>query len=317
MHYKKSGEKMIPASTWIGQRDLSGYTIVVTGANSGLGFITSCVFACLGANVHIGVRTKAKGGETLQQIVEYVKEHEPERASDVQNRLFAHYVEMSDFASVRAFCQSFQQPIDILVNNAGLQSNEKKTTKDGYEMTWQVNYLSSTFLTTRLLLPLLEQAGKDRGKRAKVINITSGMHKMVKDLDLDDINFDKNEYDYTEAYTKSKLAQILNVEYYTKIELPPSESPTSPLFYGIIPGPVKTNIYRQENGFEQPPWDGFADRPSPDEAAYPIFVCALEDYAAPGSLLAVPDGREDTKSDLAQDMNLAESLWNYSIHATG
>lgn len=43
------------------------------------------------------------------------------------------------------------------------------------------------------------------------------------------------------AYTKSKLAQILNVEYYTKIELPPSESPTSPLFYGIIPGPVKTS----------------------------------------------------------------------------
>ena len=159
------------------------------------------MFACLGANVHIGVRTKAKGDETIQQIVEYVKEHELERASDVQNRLFAHYVEMSDFASVRAFCQSFQQPIDILVNNAGLQNNEKKTTKDGYEMTWQVNYLSSTFLTTRLLLPLLEQAGKDRGKRAKVINITSGMHKMVKDLDLDDINFDKKEYDYTEGKT--------------------------------------------------------------------------------------------------------------------
>jgi NAD(P)-dependent dehydrogenase (short-subunit alcohol dehydrogenase family) len=170
-------------------------------ANSGLGFITSCVFACLGANVHIGVRTKAKGDETIQQIIDYVKEHEPERASGVQNRLFAHYAEMSDFASVRAFCQSFQQPIDILVNNAGLQSNEKKTTKDGYEMTWQVNYLSSTFLTTKLLLPLLVQAGKDRGKRAKVINITSGMHKMVKDLDLDDINFDKKEYDYTEGET--------------------------------------------------------------------------------------------------------------------
>jgi NAD(P)-dependent dehydrogenase (short-subunit alcohol dehydrogenase family) len=108
---------------------------------------------------------------------------------------------MSDFASVRAFCQSFQEPIDILVNNAGLQNNEKKTTKDGYEMTWQVNYLSSTFLTTKLLLPLLEQAGKDRGKRAKVINITSGMHKMVKDLDLDDINYDKKVYDHTEGKT--------------------------------------------------------------------------------------------------------------------
>jgi hypothetical protein len=77
------------------------------------------------------------------------------------------------------------------------------------------------------------------------------------------------------------------------------------------------DLYRQENGFDQPPWSGFADRPSPDEAAYPIFVCALEDYAAPGSLLAVPDGREDTKSDLALDMNLTKSLWSYSINATG
>ncbi|KAH8551434.1 hypothetical protein BGW37DRAFT_520390 [Umbelopsis sp. PMI_123] len=299
MHYKKTGEKMIPASTWIGRKDLTGYTVVVTGANSGLGFITSCVFACLGANVHIGVRTKAKGDETLKQILAYVSEHDPDKAPNAEKRLFAHYVEMSDFASVRAFCQDFQQPIDILINNAGLQSNQKQTTKDGYEMTWQVNYLSSTFLTTKLLLPLLEQAGKERGKRAKVINITSGMHKMKA------------------AYTKSKLAQVLNIEYYTKVELPPSTSPTSPLFYGIIPGPVQTNLYRQENGFDQPPWSGFADRPSPDEAAYPIFVCALEDYAAPGSLLAVPDGREDTKSDLALDMNLTKSLWSYSINATG
>jgi NAD(P)-dependent dehydrogenase (short-subunit alcohol dehydrogenase family) len=168
-------------------------------ANSGLGFITSCVFACLGANVHIGVRTKAKGDETLKQILAYVSEHDPDKAPNAEKRLFAHYVEMSDFASVRAFCQDFQQPIDILINNAGLQSNQKQTTKDGYEMTWQVNYLSSTFLTTKLLVPLLEQAGKERGKRAKVINITSGMHKMVKDLDLEDINYDKQPYDFTEG----------------------------------------------------------------------------------------------------------------------
>jgi hypothetical protein len=46
------------------------------------------------------------------------------------------------------------------------------------------------------------------------------------------------------AYTQSKLAQILNVEYYTKVEMPPSKSPTNPLFYCVEPGPVKTSESR-------------------------------------------------------------------------
>jgi NAD(P)-dependent dehydrogenase (short-subunit alcohol dehydrogenase family) len=155
----------------------------------------------LGANVHISVRNQAKADDTITEILQYVNNHAPDMASEAKERIFAHYVEMSDFASVRAFCQEFKQPIDILVNNAGLQSKEKQTTKDGYELTWQVNYLCSTFLTTRLLLPRLQQAGSEKQRRSKVINISSGMHRMVKNLELGDINFDKRPYGFVEGKT--------------------------------------------------------------------------------------------------------------------
>lgn len=170
-------------------------------ANSGIGLITSCVFVCLGANVHISVHNQAKADDTITEILQYVNNHAPDMASEAKEGIFAHYVEMSDFASVRAFCQEFKQPIDILVNNAGLQSKEKQTTKDGYELTWQVNYLCSTFLTTRLLLPRLQQAGSEKQRRSKVINISSGMHRMVKNLELGDINFDKRPYGFVEGKT--------------------------------------------------------------------------------------------------------------------
>lgn len=94
----------------------------------------------------------------------------------------------------------------------------------------------------------------------------------------------------------------------------PEKSPDpSPPFFSAF----SADLYRPDNGFEKPPWEGFAERPSPDEAAYPIFVCALEDYAVPGSLISVPDGREGLKSDLTQDMELAKSLWEYSLISIG
>ncbi|CAM0135435.1 unnamed protein product [Umbelopsis sp. WA50703] len=315
MHYKKTGERMIPASSFIGLKDLTGYTVLVTGANSGIGYSTSCVLACLGANINICVRSSSKAEEAKKGIVKYVKDHAADQASTVERRLSAHLVEMSDFASVRSLCEELQFPIDILINNAGLQRKEKQLTNDGYELTWQVNYLCSTFLMTKLLLPRLEEAGKLNQRRSRVINISSGMHKMVEDFDFDDFNFDKRPYGFVQAYTQSKLAQILNVEYYTNVVLPPTISSTATLFYCVEPGSVKTNIYRQESGFEAPPWDGFEERPTPDEAAYPILVCIVNDNITPGALIAVPDGRHGQKSNLAQDTQLAAKLWAYSLKA--
>jgi NAD(P)-dependent dehydrogenase (short-subunit alcohol dehydrogenase family) len=209
------------------------------------------------------VRSSSKAEEAKKGIVKYVKDHAADQASTVERRLSAHLVEMSDFASVRSLCEELQFPIDILINNAGLQSKEKQLTNDGYELTWQVNYLCSTFLMTKLLLPRLEEAGKLNQRRSRVINISSGMHKMVEDFDFDDFNFDKRPYGFVQgmscctnnakakrlsnlsafrtAYTQSKLAQILNVEYYTNVVLPPTISSTATLFYCVEPGSVKTS----------------------------------------------------------------------------
>lgn len=157
------------------------------------------MLACLGADVHICVRSKSKADETINGIIQYVHEHAADQASTVAQRLFSHLVEMSDFASVRSLCKELQFPLDVLINNAGLQSKEKQMTNDGYELTWQVNYLCSTFLMTKLLLPRLQEAGKLHNRRSRVINISSGMHKLVKDFEFDDFNFDKRPYEFIQG----------------------------------------------------------------------------------------------------------------------
>ncbi|KAG2177100.1 hypothetical protein INT43_007756, partial [Umbelopsis isabellina] len=209
-------DRLHVASHWVGKHVLIKcvlsyqYADIDTKirANSGIGYSTSCVLACLGANVHICVRSRSKADETIKGIVQYVHEHAADQASTVEQRLSSHVVEMSDFASVRSLCKEIQFPIDILINNAGLQSKEKQMSNDGYELTWQ--------------------------------NSHRQLHRQQR------------------CFTVLSLAQ-------------------------------------KESGFEAPPWDGFEERPTPDEAAYPILVCIIDDNITPGALVAVPDGRHGQK----------------------
>ena len=129
--------------------DQSGRTVVVTGANSGLGLITARELARKGANVIMACRNTAKGEEAAAAILQDA----PSGKVDVQA------LDLADLSSVHAFAEAQDGPIDVLVNNAGVMGIPRSETKDGFEMQFGVNHLGH-FALTGLLMPALQKAAE-------------------------------------------------------------------------------------------------------------------------------------------------------------
>jgi len=174
--------------------DQTGKVIIVTGANSGLGYETSLALASRGAQVIMACRNPAKAERAKQQIL-YKHPN-----STVELRT----LDLADLNSVRSFAEDFArdyQKLDILINNAGLMAIPYLKTRDGFEMQFGVNHLGHFALTGLLLRNLLSTAG------SRVVSISSFMHKMGH-MNFQDLN-SENGYERWEAYSQSKLANLL------------------------------------------------------------------------------------------------------------
>ena len=143
---------------------LKDKNIIVTGANTGIGYETALDFARRGANVILACRNAKLGTEAAEKI----------RAESENANVELELLDLSSLASTRAFAARILvkwNKLDILVNNAGLAGFLNYTkTADGFESMFQVNYLSH-FLLTRLLLDLLKQSAPSR-----IINVSSDSH---------------------------------------------------------------------------------------------------------------------------------------------
>ena len=175
--------------------DQSGRTVLVTGANSGLGFETARALAKKGAAVLLGCRNETKGKEAVARI----------RAEVDNAKLELVLMDLASLESVRnaaKLLEAEHPSLDGLVNNAGLMALPPTKTKDGFEMQLGTNHLGH-FALTSLLLPLLH-----KGTKPRVVNVSSIYHKMGK-LDADDLFFERRGYDKWAAYAQSKLANLL------------------------------------------------------------------------------------------------------------
>ncbi len=172
---------------------MKGKICLVTGATAGIGEATALLLAKLGATV-VGVgRNPAKIENSIRMIKE--KSGNPDVA-------FLK-ADLSSQKDIRELAQQFKDQysrLDVLVNNAGATFTERQQSIDGIEMTFALNHLGY-FLLTNLLLDLLE-----KGAPARIINVSSSLHKMGK-LDFGDIPFD-NGYTRSKAYQRTKLANI-------------------------------------------------------------------------------------------------------------
>src|SRR5215207_5133070 len=162
---------------------LDGRTVIVTGANSGIGLAAAREMARAGARVVLAVRDTAKGDQA---------------AASLPGTVEVRALDLADLASVRSFAEGWSEDVDILVNNAGVMAVPEQRTADGFEMQIGTNHLGH-FALTNLLLPRV----KDR-----VVTVASGAHRMGR-IDLDDLNWERRGYDRWRAYGQSKLANLL------------------------------------------------------------------------------------------------------------
>ncbi len=175
---------------------MTGRTVVITGGNSGLGRATAVALAGAGAHTVITARSEPRGGQSVSAI------REASGSDSVDLVVF----DLADLASVRAGASELldrYQHIHVLVNNAGLVLTERHETADGYEATFGTNHLGP-FLLTRLLTDRLIASAP-----ARVVNVASSAHRSARrGLDFDDLQ-STGRYRGMEAYSRSKLANIL------------------------------------------------------------------------------------------------------------
>ncbi|MGX4692354.1 oxidoreductase [Streptomyces sp. JNUCC 63] len=172
--------------------DQSGRTAVVTGANSGLGFVVARELARKGARVVLACRSEVRGREAADRVVGEAPDAEVE----------VRRLDLGDLGSVRKFAEGLTgERIDLLVNNAGVMALPYGTTADGFETQFGVNHLGHFALTGLLMPTLLGTPG------ARVVTVSSLMH-MLANIDLRDLNSERR-YRRGVAYARSKTANLL------------------------------------------------------------------------------------------------------------
>jgi NAD(P)-dependent dehydrogenase (short-subunit alcohol dehydrogenase family) len=174
---------------------MDGKTVLVTGSTDGVGRYVAGRLAAAGARVLIHGRDRARA-RTLVDEIKRAGRGEP----------VFYQADLSSLAGARRLAETVvaeHRRLDVFVSNAGIGSRtlgpERRTSADGYELRFAVNYLSG-FLLAYLLLPLLKASAPSR-----IVNVASlGQHP----LDFEDVMLTK-DYNGTRAYAQSKLAQIM------------------------------------------------------------------------------------------------------------
>ena len=172
----------------------AGRTFIVTGANSGLGYVTTRELARHGAHVIMAVRDQTKGERAIEQL----------RAGQPDASLELRRLDLSDLESVKAFAQGIIAdgvPVDVLINNAGIMMPPRSLTKQGFELQFGTNHLGH-FALTGLLLDRL-RAGRD----SRVVTVSSTAHKSGS-IHFDDVTGER-EYARWAFYAQSKFANTV------------------------------------------------------------------------------------------------------------
>ncbi len=173
---------------------MTGKTVVITGATSGLGSVASARLAQLGARLVLVARNREKAEAMARQL----RDRHPGLEAEI---LLADLSSLAEVRKLAAALPKAAPRIDVLVNNAGAIFTRRQTTADGLERSFALNHMAY-FLLTALLLDRLKA-----GAPARIVNVASEAHRNAS-LDFGDLQTGKN-YSGWLAYRRSKLANIL------------------------------------------------------------------------------------------------------------
>ena len=293
---------------------MEGETVVVTGANSGLGYEATRAFADAGATVVMACRSEARGEEAATDIRREI------RGGNLEVRV----CDLADLDSVAAFAEGVREDadgVDVLCNNAGVMAIPRQETADGFEMQLGVNHLGHFALTGHLLAELRASEGESR-----VVTQSSQAHT-AGEMDFSDLQSER-EYGKWSAYGRSKLANLLfayelqrrlddsgaDVE---SVACHPGYAATELQFRGPreMGSSVRENVMKVANKlFGQ----------SAERGALPMLYAATSDavtggeYVGPSGFMRMRGSPELQESNAAsKDEADAERLWTVSEELTG
>jgi len=284
--------------------DIQGKTVIITGANSGIGYEAARALAAKRAKLIMACRSLEKGEEAVKQIL----------AENPEADLKLMALDLADLTSVRQFAGDFRtnyNKLDVLVNNAGVMAVPYENTVDGFEMQFGTNHLGH-FALTGLLLDLLVNIDGSR-----VVTISSYAHRYgwIRFNDLNGERF----YSRWFAYCLSKLANLLFAyELHRRL----SQSGAKTISLGAHPGYTQTNL-QQHSWFYGQLLNPLVAQ-SQEMGALPTLYAAIgenikgDEYIGPDGFLGqrgyphmINPGR------LVRNKKLAKRLWDVSEDMSG
>ncbi len=289
--------------------DQAGRTVLVTGANSGLGYLTSLELARQGAHVIMAVRDLEKGRLAQARIL----------ATRPKGSIELRQLDLADLDEVKAFARRLldeHKPIDVLVNNAGIMMPPRSLTPQSHELQFGVNHLAH-FALTGLLLPLLP-----KGRDSRVVTLSSDLHKRGR-IHFDDLAGNR-KYGRIAFYAQSKFANVLFALELDR-RLRAAGLPVKSLL--AHPGYAATNLQMSGPSGVLKLFMRFGNRflaQSAEMGVLPQLYAIAAPEAESGQFIG-PDGASGKKgyptqvqpAEAACDHRLAERLWLLSEELTG
>ena len=278
--------------------NIKGKIALVTGANSGIGFVTARELAKAGAHVVMLCRNAERGNQALEKI-------RVESGSEEVDLILG---DLGSLESVAQFAETFKgkyDRLDVLVNNAGLSLPARYLNDDGLEMMFAINHLGPFALTCLLAEPLKASGA------ARVVCVASMGHWMGR-LDMDNLQGEKR-FNSLAQYCNTKLANILFAR--ALAERVRHQSITA---YSLHPGVIRSGFAQDESGwFGKLVKVGGPFMSTPEKGAKTSIYLAT----APGIESQSGDYFANSKkamcSPIARSEAKAEELWKRSVVLSG
>ena len=273
-----------------------GKVCMVTGSNAGIGKAIALELARRGATVVMVCRSRERGDAARTEILAQVGDA----------RLDLMVADLSSRQSIRQLVEDFRgryERLHVLINNAAVMCRERRLSPDGIEMTFAVNHLAYFLLTNLLLDPL------KAGESARIINVSSDAHRMVK-LDFDNMQGERR-YSAFRAYSLSKLANV-----YFTYSLARRLDGTGVTANCLHPGVIRTTLNSGMPLLIAWISNTFFGKGVAKGAETPVYLAtSLELEQTTGKYYQ--QKRELKSSAVSYDRAVGEQLWQLSARITG
>jgi retinol dehydrogenase-13 len=280
------------------QDDFDGRLVVITGATSGIGYVTAREYASHGANLLVINRNEEKTLNLREEI---------NRDFDVEfDYMLADFAHISEVKKVGEELANSGLNIDVFIHNAGVYLPKRTISNDGLEMVFQVDHLSSFILNYLLKDKLKAQ------QKCRIILVNSEGHRFaILGLKLDDLNWVKRRYSGLKSYGSAKTAQLLTMikfnEYFQK---------SGVTINAMHPGNVKTNMGEESGGlfqriFIEPSYK------SPRISAKALYYLGVSKDIEGVSNKFFNLTYEEEPAPPALDRDVAKKMWDLSIKLGG